>query len=145
LWDEPQLQRLSAALNAVPKRRYEPTILDCEPTPIDLRICTGRTNLETFLLTLSIGLLFDECGQKSVNVYDPEWWLTMADRKQFYGEIKADPELLKVLEASRQTPVTEVELREQRISFAFGNAPADAKNITKDSVRRASEHIRLLP
>jgi hypothetical protein len=69
----------------------------------------------------------------------------MADRKQFFGEIKTDPELLKALEASRQTPVTEEELREQRISFAFGNAPANAKNITKDSVRQASEHIRLLP
>jgi hypothetical protein len=68
----------------------------------------------------------------------------MADRKQFFGEITTDPELLKVLEASRQTLVTEEELREQRISFAFGNAPANAKN-TKDSVRQASEHIRLLP
>ena len=68
----------------------------------------------------------------------------MADRKQFFGEITTDPELLKVLEASRQILVTEEELREQRISFAFGNAPANAKN-TKDSVRQASEHIRLLP
>ena len=67
----------------------------------------------------------------------------MADRKQFFGETRADPELLKILETSRQTPVTEDELHEQRISFAFGNAPADAKNITKDSVRRASENIRL--
>jgi len=69
----------------------------------------------------------------------------MADRKQFVGEIKADPDLLKALEASRQHPVTEDELREQRISFAFGNAPADAENITKDSVRHAAENIRLLP
>jgi hypothetical protein len=69
----------------------------------------------------------------------------MADRKQFVGEIKADPELQKALDASRKTPVTEAELREQRISFAFGNAPESAKNITKDSVRKASEHIRLLP
>ena len=69
----------------------------------------------------------------------------MADRKQFFGEIKADPELLEALEASRRSPVTEKELHEQRISFAFGNAPADAKDITKDSVRKASENIRLLP
>jgi len=27
-----------AALNAISKRRYEPTILDGEPTPIDLRV-----------------------------------------------------------------------------------------------------------
>jgi hypothetical protein len=69
----------------------------------------------------------------------------MADRKQFFGEIKADPELLKALEASREIPVSEEELHEQRISFAFGNAPADAKDITKDSVRQASEHMKLLP
>jgi hypothetical protein len=67
----------------------------------------------------------------------------MADRKQFFGEIKTDPELAKALEASRRTPVTEEQLREQRISFAFGNAP-DGSNITKESVRRASEHIQLL-
>ena len=69
----------------------------------------------------------------------------MADRKQFFGEITADPELLKALEASRETPVTENELREQRVSFAFGNAPVSAKNITKESVRHTSENIRLLP
>lgn len=67
----------------------------------------------------------------------------MADRKQFIGDIKANPELLRVLEKSREIPVTEAELREQRISFAFGNAPADAKDITKDSVRHASENIQL--
>lgn len=69
----------------------------------------------------------------------------MADRKQFFGDIKADPELQKVLEDTRETPVTEGELREQRVSFAFGNAPAGAKNITKDSVRHASQNIRLRP
>jgi hypothetical protein len=68
----------------------------------------------------------------------------MADRKQFLGEIKADPKLQKALEASRQVQVTEEELLEQRISFAFGNAPANAKNITKDSVRQTSKQIRLL-
>ena len=68
----------------------------------------------------------------------------MADRKQFLGNIKADPELRKVLEASRQTQVTEAELQEQRISFAFGNAPANAKNITKDSVRQTAKNLRLL-
>ncbi len=66
----------------------------------------------------------------------------MADRKQFFGEIKADPDLKKMLDASR--PVTEEELQEQRISFAFGNAPANATGITKDSVRQASKHISLL-
>jgi hypothetical protein len=69
---------------------------------------------------------------------------TMADRKQFLNSAPADPELLNLLDASRDTPVTEDELREQRISFAFGNAP-DSDLITKESVRHTSQHIRLLP
>lgn len=67
----------------------------------------------------------------------------MADRKQFMGVTEPNPELLRILEESRGTEVTEGELREQRISFAFGNALA-SETITKDSVRKASEHIRLL-
>jgi hypothetical protein len=67
----------------------------------------------------------------------------MADRKQFFGDIKTNPELTKALEASSKIQVTEEELREQRISFAFGNAPEGATSITKDSVRHTSEHIQL--
>ena len=66
----------------------------------------------------------------------------MPDRKQFIGADKANPELAKLLEDSRSKPVTEEELNEQRISFAFGNAP-DSKFITKDSVRHASKNISL--
>ena len=40
--------------------------------------------------------------------------------------------------------VSEAELLEQRVSFAFGNAPK-SERITKDSVRRASKRIRLRP
>jgi len=70
----------------------------------------------------------------------------MADRQQFLHPIPPDPELERVLAESRDTRVTEEELREQRISFAFGNAPQGSENrITKDSVKLASEHIRLLP
>jgi hypothetical protein len=66
----------------------------------------------------------------------------MADRQQFLRTVEPDPELAKILEASKATTVTEEELREQRISFGFGNAP---NRITKDSVKAASEHIKLLP
>jgi hypothetical protein len=67
----------------------------------------------------------------------------MADRQQFAKKIEPDPELLKLLASS--SPATEEELRAQRISFAFGNAPVDSdKLITKESVRLASENIRLL-
>jgi hypothetical protein len=67
----------------------------------------------------------------------------MAERKPFLGNLKVDQELQKLLQASKNTPVTEEELKEQRISFAYGNAPANAKSITKDSVRKASKHILL--
>jgi hypothetical protein len=68
----------------------------------------------------------------------------MADRKQFLNSAPADPELLRLLEETRGRAVSEDELREQRISFAFGNAPADSELITKDSVRDASSKIRLI-
>lgn len=66
----------------------------------------------------------------------------MADRKQFLGNVKLDPELKTLLDSARTTPVTEEQLHEQRISFAFGNAP-DSDYITKDSVRKTSHTIRI--
>jgi hypothetical protein len=72
--------------------------------------------------------------------------MIMADRQQFLRNIPVDPELQKVLEATKDKPVSEEELREQRVSFAFGNAPRGSEDrITKESVLWASEHIRLLP
>lgn len=67
----------------------------------------------------------------------------MADRKPFLGDIKRDRDLGKLLEVSKEKQLTEDELQEQRISFAYGNAPVSAKTITKDSVRKASKHILL--
>lgn len=66
----------------------------------------------------------------------------MADRKQFLADFHADAELLKLMEASRAIPVSEEELREQRISFAYGNA-MERDDITKESVRETSMHIKL--
>jgi hypothetical protein len=68
----------------------------------------------------------------------------MADRKQFRNVTAPDPELMRLLDASRNRVVTEEELHEQRISFAFDNAPKNSDLITKDSVRAASTNIRLL-
>jgi hypothetical protein len=67
----------------------------------------------------------------------------MADRKQFENVKPPDPELMRLLAEARNKPITEEELHEQRISFAFGNAP-ESELITKESVRRASKNIRLL-
>ncbi len=67
----------------------------------------------------------------------------MADRKQFQNVTAPDPDLMRLLEATRNKQVTEEELREQRISFAFGNA-LESEQITKESVRLASKNIKLL-
>jgi hypothetical protein len=66
----------------------------------------------------------------------------MADRKQFEGVSAPNPELVRLLESSRDVEVTEDMLQEQRISFAFGNALA-SDTITKESVRQASRKISL--
>jgi hypothetical protein len=66
----------------------------------------------------------------------------MPARKQFQSSLTVKPELKRLLEEARNRTVSEDELHEQRISFAFGNAP-QSDLITKDSVRLASEHIRL--
>jgi len=66
----------------------------------------------------------------------------MADRKQFLSRSEDDIELLQLLEGASQVEVSDEMLHEQRVSFAFGNAMNDEK-ITKDSVKRASESIRL--
>lgn len=66
----------------------------------------------------------------------------MAIRKQFLSTKKPDAELLELFVKSRTIEVTEEMLREQRISFAFGNA-LHTDSVTKDSVRSSSQHIRL--
>jgi hypothetical protein len=65
----------------------------------------------------------------------------MADRKQFLSTTQPDADLLKLLDQSRATEVTEDMLHEQRVSFAFGNA-MNVEAITKDSVRHTSKSIR---
>lgn len=66
----------------------------------------------------------------------------MANRKQFLGETKLDQELVALLNVARENPVTEEQLKEQRVSFAFGNSP-DSNFITKESVRKTSHSVRL--
>lgn len=66
----------------------------------------------------------------------------MAERKQFVKRPPENAELNELLEAAKGKEVSEEELAEQRVSFAFGNA-GDAENITKDSMRAASRQIRL--
>ncbi|HWE87157.1 MAG TPA: hypothetical protein VG267_19580 [Terracidiphilus sp.] len=67
----------------------------------------------------------------------------MADRKQFLGVTKIDPDSMRILREAVNRNVTDDELREQRISFAFGNS-LNSQRITKDSVRLASKSVRLI-
>ena len=69
----------------------------------------------------------------------------MAVRKSFFGPAPEHPELDQALERTRDVQVTEAQLEEQRVSFAYGNAPVDQKLITKETVRSASKSIRLQP
>lgn len=66
----------------------------------------------------------------------------MVERKQFRTSLPVNPELQTLLAKTVDRPVTEEDLREQRISFAYGNA-LDSDGITKDSVREASNRIML--
>lgn len=66
----------------------------------------------------------------------------MPDRKQFRGLRPAAPELVRLLEESKSIVVTDEMLREQRISFAYGNAPLSS-DLTKERVREASRSMRL--
>jgi hypothetical protein len=64
----------------------------------------------------------------------------MADRKQFMEIRAADVELLRLLDEAKHVPITEELLREQRISFAYGNA-LGSESVTKERVRRAARHL----
>ncbi len=66
----------------------------------------------------------------------------MPARKQFQTTLTPSADLKRLLDEARGKEVSEKELHEQRVSFAFGNAP-ESDLITKDSVRHASTHIRL--
>ncbi len=66
----------------------------------------------------------------------------MAARKPMMGPSPARGELnLKVMQ-SLSVPMTDAEYSEQRVSFAYGNAP-NSDLISKDSVRKAINSFRL--
>ena len=67
----------------------------------------------------------------------------MAGRKSVLGPPPKHPELERLLDHARTVVVTEEQLNEQRVSFAFGNAPESAR-ITKESVRNASKSVRIV-
>ncbi len=67
----------------------------------------------------------------------------MAERKPSLTRAPKRPELERLIERNKKSPVTEAVLEEQRASFAYGNAPKGSR-ITKNSARTASKSIRLV-
>lgn len=67
----------------------------------------------------------------------------MAARKSALKSAPHRPELDRLMEASIKAGVSDDVLREQRVSFVYGNAP-DGSRITKDSARKAARSIRLM-
>jgi hypothetical protein len=63
----------------------------------------------------------------------------MKRRKRGLGPTPDHPELDNLLDAVRDTPVSEDELAEQHVSFAYGNTSLDAE-VTKDFVRYVARH-----
>lgn len=66
----------------------------------------------------------------------------MTTRKSFIEPPREDPELDRLEEDARKNPATDGELKEQRASFAYGNAPSDSR-ITKESAQTASDSVRI--
>lgn len=66
----------------------------------------------------------------------------MAARKPFLGPPPSHPDLDRLREETRNIKVTDEQLAEQRVSFIYGNAPADSA-ITKESARIASRRFRM--
>ena len=64
----------------------------------------------------------------------------MANRKQFLNAAPADAELMHLLEMTKDVVVSEEQLREQQISFAYGNL-MNSETSTKESVRLSAQYM----
>jgi hypothetical protein len=66
----------------------------------------------------------------------------MAERKAALGPAPERPQLRTLLNRAKTVTVTDEELREQRASFVYGNAPKGSR-ITKESAARSVDRIRV--
>ena len=66
----------------------------------------------------------------------------MAERKAAGKRTPERPRPGMLLERARSVKVTDEDLREQRASFVYGNAPLDS-GITRDSARESVDRIRI--
>ena len=66
----------------------------------------------------------------------------MAERKAAFRRAPERPQLRKLLNSAKTVTVTDAELRAQRASFVYGNAPKGSR-ITKDSATKSVDRIRV--
>jgi hypothetical protein len=66
----------------------------------------------------------------------------MAERKSALKRAPERPALEKLLERAKTAVITDEQLREQRASFVYGNAPHGSR-ITKESALNSTTRIRV--
>jgi hypothetical protein len=66
----------------------------------------------------------------------------MAERKSALKRAPERPALSALLERAKTVVVTDDQLREQRVSFVYGNAPQGSR-ITRESARDSVNKIRV--
>ena len=66
----------------------------------------------------------------------------MAERKSALKRAPERPELDRLLQQAKTAVITDEQLKAQRASFVYGNAPKGSR-ITKDSAKRAVGRIRV--
>ena len=66
----------------------------------------------------------------------------MAERKVALRRAPEWSELRALLDRAKTVTLTDEQLREQRASFVYGNAPKGSR-ITKESARKAVKHLRV--
>ena len=66
----------------------------------------------------------------------------MAERKSALKRAPERPALSALLERAKTVVVTDDQLREQRVSFVYGNAPHGSR-ITRESARDSVNKIRI--
>lgn len=67
----------------------------------------------------------------------------MAERQAALKRAPDRPRLRELLEQAKAAEITDDELRQQRASFVYGNAPKGSR-ITKESAQRSVTRIRIL-
>ena len=72
--------------------------------------------------------------------FSSEWVVGSQARR---GKLILDPILHELIQKARTVQMTESEKQAQRISFAYGNTHFENADITRDTVRRASEKMFL--